>query len=817
MASALDSLLADLGGEIVSGAAAPAAPDPSAQGAAPAPGAAVDLNALAAELGGEIVPYQPPPQEPGFFARVGESITGNQRRTPASEALPDWASMPEMNDLSWAGFLAGLGTMTTDPTETAQIIKNQFPAVNLAQDEKGNFLMQSGMDGQWYAIKPGFRMSDIPRAAGAMLAFTPAGRATTLPAAVGLNAATQAGIEATQAAAGGSVDPAAVALAGAGGGAGQILGRLVPAAITKTKELLRRAPGVLPEPAMVPPTLVNEIAQALPENVPAAVPEAPVMAPGVPAAVIPEAAPIRAAVEGMGTSERAALDDVIALAHKASGSGLGAATAKQRLLEMARIDPEAKAAAQELGFDLPFDVLSENTALKAAVGLTRSEVASAAEEGWRKSVAAAADKADELFKGLDAAFIDGTVAPGVPAQKVKDAMVSTRQELQETANDQFKSIVGEIGYTRRVHLPRLDATLAQLRNELGEDGFSKIENKLASMMRLQGGSPTYARLQREKNIVGEAIGAKGSPFSDLDTASLERLYGALADDQMTVARAVGGQPMAERLARANALVEQRKDLEKRLVNFFGLDHQGSIATKMRSAITGAAKGDTKEFNRLYAGIPPELRQEVMATALRSVIASTRGAERGNFGFSEFASLYPKLRANPEVFSRLVESLGPQAGETLRKLWIISKRITEARANVLGTGKSNQILRQSMNADGLINTIMESAAGRSVEAAASVAGMDKVGKLIAGAITNSSDDALRKMGDLFADQRFQLLAIEAALKPQPSELALRKVAMGKAFNDFLKAIEKPMPLDQRLQWLQAATQSGMNLQPESTQQ
>jgi hypothetical protein len=88
--------------------------------------------------------------------------------------------MPELNQLSMASAKTGLGTLLSNPQETAQVIKANFPGVQVRQDQKGNFILRSSVDGQEYAIKPGFQVSDIPRAIAGALAFTPAGRAETL-------------------------------------------------------------------------------------------------------------------------------------------------------------------------------------------------------------------------------------------------------------------------------------------------------------------------------------------------------------------------------------------------------------------------------------------------------------------------------------------------------------------------------------------------------------------------------------------------------------------------------------------------------------
>lgn len=170
-----------------------------------------------------------PRADMGVLEGAVETVTGSQRSTPEVEALPDAMSMPELNSASGQSFLAGLGTMVTGPQETVQVIQAQFPGVQVRQDEKGNFILRSSMDGQEYAIKPGFRVSDIPRAIGSVLAFTPAGRATTAGGAMVSGGLTQVGIEATQAATGGQFNAEEVLLAGAGNVAGQQLGRVVNA------------------------------------------------------------------------------------------------------------------------------------------------------------------------------------------------------------------------------------------------------------------------------------------------------------------------------------------------------------------------------------------------------------------------------------------------------------------------------------------------------------------------------------------------------------------------------------------------------------
>jgi hypothetical protein len=167
----------------------------------------------------------------GFFGNIREAITGTERATVETETLPEWTSMPELNELSVASAKTGLGTLLSNPKETVQIIQANFPGVNARVDEKGNFILQSSIDSKEYAIPPGFSLGDIPRAAGALAAFTPAGRATTIPGMIAGAAATQTGIEASQRLTGGTADPADIALAGA-------TAPILPVAVAATKAVV---------------------------------------------------------------------------------------------------------------------------------------------------------------------------------------------------------------------------------------------------------------------------------------------------------------------------------------------------------------------------------------------------------------------------------------------------------------------------------------------------------------------------------------------------------------------------------------------------
>ena len=72
---------------------------------------------------------------------------------------------------------------------------------------------------------------------------------------------------------------------------------------------------------------------------------------------------------------------------------------------------------------------------------------------------------------------------------------------------------------------------------------------------------------------------------------------------------------------ANQTTAKQKALEKRIVTFFGKDGEGSLAGKLRTAITSGTKGDIAGLNRLLKVIPKELQREAMATAINALSVS----------------------------------------------------------------------------------------------------------------------------------------------------------------------------------------------------
>ncbi len=617
-----------------------------------------------------------------------------------------------------------------------------------------------------------------------------AGQAAPVTAGVGRMVATQPGLQVAGGAGAGAAGQTAQEMGAGPGGqiAATIAGAMAPVGVAAVRQAARRPaqrPAAAPVAERIEPTITPE-----PQATPMAM----------------QAMPEQAAPQ--------AFEEVGALTRKAASKGIGSTVAQAKLADLAQVNPEARAAAERLGMDLPFDVFSDNPQVRAAVGLTRSIAGGEAEAAWVNTVRNAVTKADDVVQQFDAAFIEGRPAPGATSQRILDSLKGTQAQLTKDASAIYQRVDEAIPKSSAVQFPRLTQTLDEVLAEVGEKGLTAQEKKLYELA--TDPAATYGRLLREKNLVGQAMAGKESPYGNMDAGSLKRLYAALAEDQLNNVGEIGGEALRQELRAANLLTAKKKALENRIVGAFGKEIDGSVATLMQSAVKSAAKGDAAQFNKLMKVVPPELRKETVATALASVSSSARAGQEGAFGFAEFAKTYRGLRANPPVYKQMVDILGKESDTVLRDLYEISRRITDARAQVLTTGKANQALVESMKAENLVGKVMQSgAAQRAVGAAASMLGP------VGGAVTPdivkfmaTGKDSLQAAGKLFASDDFQKLAIEAATKTDVSPALIRRTVMSDAFRKFADSAKLPQGMDARVQWLQAAIQAGRQTQPET---
>lgn len=329
--------------------------------------------------------------------------------------------------------------------------------------------------------------------------------------------------------------------------------------------------------------------------------------------------------------------------------------------------------------------------------------------------------------------------------------------------------------------------------ELGGDTkkLTPLERDLMEMSSAGRETPvTYTALMRMKNDVGQALQKATGPYKDVNSGILKRLYGALSEDQLQYAQQVGGDALRSDLRLANQVVAKRKALEDRIVSLFGDERDGSIARKLVSTIQSGAKGDVTGFNRVVRSLPEDLRKRAVASA---IAGAAREEKTNGFGFSKYVNLYQGLRRNSEIYKTVATTLGPEGDKFLRDLYEISKRITDARAQVLTTGKANQALVQGMMAEGLIAGVLRSPFGRqAVMGSATAVGGVMAGPvagatsaMLTNALTQGNKKVLNAAGDLFASPEWQQLVINVSTQQNVNQRIFNAAKNSDAFRNWAK--------------------------------
>ena len=788
-------------------AAVAAAPAPMAAPApaAPAP-AATDMTALAAEFGGR--------PEMGFFGSIVESVTGRARATPETQRLPEWTAMPELNQMSMASFKSALGTLLTNPQETVQILQSNFPGMQVRQDARGNFILRSSVDQKEYAIPPGFSAGDIPRALGGLFAFTPAGRAATIPGAVVAAGVTQAGIEATQAGTGGRFDTGEVALAGALGGAGQ--------AVTRIPQAVRDVRAGRVPPAAAPPTA--------PAGAPGAAPVAPVAgrieptfepAPMMPAGVQPSGAvtfpvpPSPAAPAAPAVAMTA--EELTATTRRATEGGLGAGRATEILATQAAPDPKVLEAARRLKIEgyLQPDHLTSNQAYRELAQAVKSIPGSQARATEIAGLEQVGKQADDLITQ-----IGGMTDLSQMNQAVRTQLDQTVTNLSNQADDAYKTLRTDIPAQTRGAADNVLAFIEQRIKDLGGDleNLSAMEKEILRKLtpknikddtgKVIGKSqPTYALIDDVRMDVGDATEAKGT-FKDANTGAAKNLYKLIDKDQFNLAETVG---RGEQYRLAKSLVQMRKGFEDDMESLFGKQLDQSLVSKLGNATMSLSKGDADKLVKVLQAIPKDMRQMVAASALNTAFG--KATQNGTLNFNTYANWYKGLLENKQAYAALMNNLPQPARKSLSDLYRVADNVRKASRERITTGRIQAVQQELQGADSLLGSVFmvakRAAIGLPIEAATTAVGLPGAG--IASGLTAAlskgvKPQVIKAADELIASPEFQRLAIEGANKI-PSQATVRAVARSAAFQRFAEAAKMPREMSWRERWLVQSMQAG----------
>lgn len=503
-----------------------------------------------------------------------------------------------------------------------------------------------------------------------------------------------------------------------------------------------------------------------------------------PAAPTPVAAPLTAGERPSAViMDEAKLGELI---RKASSNEIGSTRAKEELAALIGENPRLKEVFGRLGIEPTIDWLSDNAQVRAAIGLTRSKVGSAAEAEYLQTLIPATERVDALM-----ASIDGSKDVSFVSENVKRKMVSTRQSLAQDATKIYNEVNQKVPATTKVELGNTKSLLDKVKANLGgkETSLHKEERRLASI--IAEGDVSYGTLKREKDLVFKALQKQESPYGSMVESDLKELYSALSKDQIENVSRVAGAEEGMKLRGANFLWAKNRAMGERITSIFGKDEAGSVATLMQNAIqTGSKRGDIAALNKLLKSIPKEdaaLRKSVVATAINDLSLSKVGNNRGNFNFQKFADTWKGIQRNSEVLKIIAREIGPEATSMLQDLYVVSNVIAESQTNVKHTGKANQILSEALNAEGIFTKALSTTAGKATTAVGGALFGGPVGAGASVAIQNliskGGKEGVKRAGELFSDPAFKALIREIAQTGEASTRSRNRLGISRAFNRF----------------------------------
>ena len=507
--------------------------------------------------------------------------------------------------------------------------------------------------------------------------------------------------------------------------------------------------------------------------------------------------PVEPTVKPVETPEMTA-DQIGELVSKASSRGLGSEKAINELIAQAKINPEAYKAAQRLNIKLPPDVFSDSPLVKEAAGLTRSIAGSDVSANWRRTIEDAQKKADEVMASVGGDPDISTISFDIKTrfEDTRDALKKAQKPLYDFVDGNAKKgIVAAVNPTAPASTENIVSYLTEKARKLGGVINLSSENKNLLNELSRKNPMTYFRLTDIKKKIVQAQSKQTGPFADIDDFELNELMDALREDQLVSAKNIGGTEAFEKLKAANATTVKVKELEKLFVKGFGRQLSGDISPLLKNIIKKGKEGNVEPLNKAIEIVPEDLQKDAILSALTN-IATDRN---GNFDFAKFRASYQGLKTNKAIRKILIQKVGTETISVLDDLNDISIRITEARGNVLTTGKANQALVNSMLAQGIVDKFMQSPTGkRVVQGAATGGGATLGGPYGAMAALGATEllpkgvDRLKAIGDLFQGEKFKNLIDNVVETGAMSSKAINELANSPSYKRWAKTmgIEDP---------------------------
>lgn len=362
----------------------------------------------------------------------------------------------------------------------------------------------------------------------------------------------------------------------------------------------------------------------------------------------------------------------------------------ERITELAQFDPSVVKAASDLGFDeIPPSIAAGNAQFRDVAQGMASIAGSQAKAQYGQFLEQLATKADDLIEEGG-----GTLDKAALSARYFDETERVINDLSTQENALYRDIEAAVKPGQKVPVTGLRDYIDGKVAEFGSVGdMPKPLQDMHKLVYTPEGKiriPTYAAFNQKRRELGQAIGTKSGPYGDAETGTLKDLYGAIKTQQRTI---VDGAGVGDLQDAADALTIKRNAIQDTKVDILGRDLSKDLMPQVAAKITGLPKGNVTKFKELIDGVPENLRQEVVVSALNDLMRGT-GADQRGMGAARFVGFMNDLNRSPTAKSALYKYLPKKTQRSLDNLNKVATGVYKANKESITTGKIAQFFPEN---------------------------------------------------------------------------------------------------------------------------
>lgn len=379
------------------------------------------------------------------------------------------------------------------------------------------------------------------------------------------------------------------------------------------------------------------------------------------------------------------------------------------------------------------------------------------------------------------------------SDKFIDTVNGRMSALMKRSDQLYRNVEKAMPAGAKIDAPSTRSMLKQVAEDLGGmKNLDPIEKRVFRAVNPgKNGALTYANLNKQRRLVGDALHKNSGPYKDADRAALSRLYGSLADDQkaaLSETNALRDFEVAQRL------VQMRKSMEEQMINLTGRTLNGDVSRKATTALQAMSKGDAKGFRELMQNTPSrKLRTELLGTGLRDMLSN--GKRGADFNPAGFADWYQNMLANGQM-RNLARHLPKETMSGLNDVYKVAKAIKDAKSYEITTGRLNEFVKRFnrvtaanefvANHAQRIGTAVGSTVSGPFSAVGAVAGSEIGAKVASKIRAMGGAESIESAEKLISSPEFQKAA-RLAVKQAPESIVDTTVRRSSAWRSFYNSL------------------------------